>query len=365
MMISVSLGIVKNAFPLQERGKALGIYAVAIAAGLALGPAIGGLVQGLWGWRAIFLVNVPIGILSFISCYNFLEIGERKNVKLDFKGVILQFSGIILIVYALNNTEIPNITFQSFFIGILGVILIFLFILNEKSVKSPLINLKLFKNKTFTAFNISLFINYLCMYMIFFIMPFYLKMVLHLNDGIIGLILTVSPIIMMIIAPLSGYVSDKIGSRPLALAGSLICAGAFYTMTQLNIFSSAYDVIWRLGLLGIGTAIFQSPNNRAIMNFTPKKDSGSTSSIVVTMRNLGMVFGVTMASFLLSTTISLTQLNENVLFNLAAYDFTEGMHLVMILGTVLSLIISVLSVVGMPNRINRTKKIVKKFKGVL
>ncbi|MDI6643837.1 MAG: MFS transporter [Methanobacteriaceae archaeon] len=361
MMISVSLGIVKNAFPFQERGKALGIYALAIAAGLALGPAIGGLVQVLWGWRAIFIVNVPIGILSLISCYNFLEIGERKNVKFDFKGVILQFSGILLIVYALNNIEIPNMIFRSF-IGLLGAILLILFLWNEQWVKNPLINLKLFKNKTFTAFNISLFINYLCMYMILFIMPFYLKMVLHLNDGTVGLILTVSPIFMMIIAPLSGYVSDKIGSRPLALTGSLICFGAFFTMTQLNMFSSTYDVIWRLGLLGIGSAIFQSPNNRAIMNFSSKKDLGSISSIVVTMRNLGMVFGVTMASFLLSTTISLTKLDKNVLFNLAAYDFTKGMHLVMIFGAVLSLIISVLSVVGMPNRITRTKKIAKKVK---
>ncbi len=236
MMISVSLGIVKNAFPVQERGKALGMYAVAIAAGLALGPAIGGLVESLGGWRAIFLVNVPLGVVSFISCYHILERGDRKSVEWDFKGTFLQFVGLFLIVYFLNIIEIPKITLESSIIGIIALIFLILFIWNEKVSKTPLLNLSLFKNRTFTAFNTSLLFNYLCMYMILFIMPFYLKMVLHLNDRYIGLILAVSPVVMMLMAPLSGYLSDKIGSRPLALTGSLICAGALYSMDSLHYF---------------------------------------------------------------------------------------------------------------------------------
>ncbi len=364
MMISVSLGIVKNAFPVQERGKALGMYAVAIAAGLALGPAIGGLVESLGGWRAIFLVNVPLGVVSFISCYHILERGDRKSVEWDFKGTFLQFVGLFLIVYFLNIIEIPKITLESSIIGIIALIFLILFIWNEKVSKTPLLNLSLFKNRTFTAFNTSLLFNYLCMYMILFIMPFYLKMVLHLNDRYIGLILAVSPVVMMLMAPLSGYLSDKIGSRPLALTGSLICAGALYSMDQLTLFSSAYDVILRLGLLGLGAAIFQSPNNKAIMNFAPKKESGTISSIVVTMRNLGMVFGVSMAGLLLHTTISSTLLEKEKLFNLAAYDFTQGMHLVVLFGAVLSVAMAVLAVVGMPDRIYRTKKIVKEVKNI-
>jgi len=364
MMISVSLGIVKNAFPVQERGKALGMYAVAIAAGLALGPAIGGLVESLGGWRAIFLVNVPLGVVSFISCYHILERGDRKSVEWDFKGTFLQFVGLFLIVYFLNIIEISKITLESSIIGIIALIFLILFIWNEKVSKTPLLNLSLFKNRTFTAFNISLLFNYLCMYMILFIMPFYLKMVLHLNDRYIGLILAVSPVVMMLMAPLSGYLSDKIGSRPLALTGSLICAGALYSMNQLTLFSSAYDVTLRLGLLGLGAAIFQSPNNKAIMNFASKKESGTISSIVVTMRNLGMVFGVSMAGLLLHTTISSTSLEKEKLFNLAAYDFTQGMHLVVLFGAVLSVAMAVLAVVGMPDRIYITKKIVKEVKNI-
>jgi len=364
MMISVSLGIVKNAFPVQERGKALGMYAVAIAAGLALGPAIGGLVESLGGWRAIFLVNVPLGVVSFISCYHILERGDRKSVEWDFKGTFLQFVGLFLIVYFLNIIEISKITLESSIIGIIALIFLILFIWNEKVSKTPLLNLSLFKNRTFTAFNISLLFNYLCMYMILFIMPFYLKMVLHLNDRYIGLILAVSPVVMMLMAPLSGYLSDKIGSRPLALTGSLICAGALYSMNQLTLFSSAYDVTLRLGLLGLGAAIFQSPNNKAIMNFASKKESGTISSIVVTMRNLGMVFGVSIAGLLLHTTISSTLLEKEKLFNLAAYDFTQGMHLVVLFGAVLSVAMAVLAVVGMPDRIYRTKKIVKEVKNI-
>ena len=148
MMISVSLGIVKNAFPVQERGKALGMYAVAIAAGLALGPAIGGLVESLGGWRAIFLVNVPLGVVSFISCYHILERGDRKSVEWDFKGTFLQFVGLFLIVYFLNIIEISKITLESSIIGIIALIFLILFIWNEKVSKTPLLNLSLFKNRT-------------------------------------------------------------------------------------------------------------------------------------------------------------------------------------------------------------------------
>ncbi len=123
-------------------------------------------------------------------------------------------------------------------------------------------------------------------------------------------------------------------------------------------------MILRLGLLGLGAAIFQSPNNKAIMNFAPKKESGTISSIVVTMRNLGMVFGVSMAGLLLHTTISSTLLEKEKLFNLAAYDFTQGMHLVVLFGAVLSVAMAVLAVVGMPDRIYRTKKIVKEVKNI-
>jgi MFS family permease len=232
-------------------------------------------------------------------------------------------------------------------IGLFALFILILFIQNEQKVDNPLLNLSLFRKIKFTAFNIALFFNYLCMYMVFFIMPFYLQKVLHLSSNITGLVLTTAPIIMMFMAPLSGSLSDKIGSRYLAFSGSILSATALFSMTHLTIFSNFWDVIWRFGLLGVGAAFFQSPNNRAIMANAPDEMSGMVSSIIVTMRNLGMVFAVSFAGLLLYTTISPSTLQSSVLFNLEAYDFTTGMHRVVIFGGIISILMAILSLAGL------------------
>ncbi len=345
MMVAVSLGIVKKSFPTHQLGKSLGIYSVAIAAGLALGPAIGGVLEGALGWRFIFLINVPIAIISFMTCYHVLVRSERSQVKWDFPGIILQFSCLFSVVYLLNYI-VNGVDATAILIAVFSVITLILFIWNELHVKNPLLNLNIFKNKIFSACDLSLHFNYICMYMIFFIMPFYLQKVLHLGANFTGLVLTASPLIMMILAPLSGMLSDRFGSRSLAFIGSIISALALLSLTQLNMFSTVEDVLWRLALLGVGAALFQSPINRALMATTPSKESGVTSSIIVTTRNLGMVFAVCFAGILLQTAISPNILQQTHLFNLAAYEFTTGMHRVVLLGAILSVIMAGLSLIG-------------------
>ncbi len=360
LMLSVSLGIVKSAFPPSQTGKALGIYAVAIAAGLAIGPAIGGFIQTFSGWQTIFLVNIPIGITSFLLCCKVLKREETNPVKLDIHGAILQYLCLFSIVYILNNIQTSKIDIITVLMAILAIKTLILFIWNERRIDNPLLDISIFKNKTFSAFNLSLYFNYVVMYMILFIMPFYLQKVLKFDAALTGIILTVNPVVMMILAPVSGTLADRIGSRPLAIAGALISTIAMYSMIYLTMFSTMFDVIWRLALLGIGAAIFQAPNNRTIMNVMPDKKKGVASSIIVTMRNLGMVFGVSIAGILLYTTISPDLLVQTQLYNLAAYDFTNGMHMIMILGAFLSILILVLSPVGIYKRkIVETKEIIQ------
>ncbi|WP_424354581.1 MFS transporter [Methanobacterium sp. MBAC-LM] len=360
LMISVSLGMVKSAFPLSQTGKALGIYAVAISAGLAIGPAIGGLIQTFFGWQTIFLINIPMGITSFLLCYKVLTRDETKPVKLDILGAILQYFCLFSVVYLLNDIQTSKLDNLTIMMAVVAVTTLMLFIWNEKRADDPLLDLEIFKNKTFSAFNISLYFNYICMYMILFIMPFYLQKVLLCNPALTGAVLTVNPVVMMILAPISGSLADRLGSRPLAIMGALISALAFYSMTSLTMFSNVFDVVWRLALLGIGAAIFQAPNNRAIMTVIPDKKKGLASSIIVTMRNLGMVFGVSIAGILLYTTISPDLLQQNQLYDLAAYNFTSGMHLIMMLGALLSIIILILSPVGIyRKKITETKEIIQ------
>jgi len=360
MMISVSLGMVKKAFPPYELGKALGIYAVAIAAGLGIGPAIGGVLIGFFGWRSIFLFNVPIGVISFLICLFVLERGNGKNIKWDIPGTALQFTTLFFTILFLNRLETGSFDILEFFLIILVLVLFSLFIWRERIAENPLLDLSIFNNYTFSAFTLALFFNYVCIYMVIFVLPFYIQKVLHYGPAITGLILTVSPLLMMIIAPFSGFLGDRLGSRPLAFLGSLISALAFYFMTWLTMFSSIYLVIGFLAILGIGAAIFQAPNNRAIMISIPEDSVGVASSILVTMRNLGMTFAVSFASLLISTTINKTVLESQVLYNLDSYNFTQGLHLVALLGTFLSILMALLSIWG-SRRLKQVKPIVKEI----
>ena len=355
MMISVSLGIVKKAFPISMLGQALGIYAVLIAGGLTLGPAIGGILDGLLGWRSIFLINLPMGILSLIICFKILDRGESKEIKWDIIGTISQFLALFSLVYLLNYITSNPINIEALILSFFTISMIILFIWWERRTEDPILNLSLFRNISFSAYNLSLHLNYVCMYMIIFVMPFYLLKVLNLSTNTTGLVLTAAPLLMMFLAPISGIISDKFGSRPLSFIGALICAVAFYSMTELQFYSTEIDVFLRLALLGVGAAIFQSPTNRAIMSKIPNGQAGVVSGILVTMRNLGMVFAVCYAGILLSTTINPTTLQLNSLIPLQAYDLTTGMHLVVTLGVILSLIMALLSVIGI-----LTGKIIKR-----
>jgi MFS family permease len=249
---------------------------------------------------------------------------------------------------------------MSLIAAIIAILTFIMFLWNEKRAENPLLDIDIFKNRSFSAFNLSLFFNYISMYMILFIMPFYLQKVLKFDPALTGVVLTINPVIMMILAPVSGTLSDKFGSRLLAIIGALISAAAFYSMIYLTIFSGVFDVLWRLALLGLGAAMIQAPNNRAIMNIIPDSSKGVASSIIVTMRNLGMVFGVCIAGILLSLTINPVLLEQNVLYNLNAYNFTTGMHLVVLLGAILSILIFILSPVGIyRKKIVETKEIIQ------
>jgi MFS family permease len=276
------------------------------------------------------------------------------NASLVNVSMLLEFACLFTVVYLLNYITLTSLNTETVLMAIFVVATFLLFVRRENHVEDPMLNLSLFKNVSFSAYNLSLHFNYICMYMIIFVMPFYLQKVLHLSATTTGLVLTAAPIIMMVMAPLSGALSDRFGSRSLSFLGAMICAAALYSMAYLTTSSTATDVFLRLAILGVGTAIFQSPTNRAIMAKIPMGQAGVASSIIVTMRNLGMVFAVCYAGILISTTISPAILQTHQLFNLDAYNFTIGMHLVVTFAAILSVLMALLSILGMGTR--RIKK---------
>ena len=349
MILSVSMVIIEKSFPVRYLGKAFGIYSVIIAAGLTFGPAIGGVMDSLFGWRSIFLINVPIGIMAFMICYFTLKRGESQEVKWDISGTILQFTYFLLLIYSLNLIEESEYT-TAVIMGFFAVVAFILFINTELKSENPMIELKLFKNKIFSAFNISLHFNYICMYMMLFAMPFYLQKVLHLDSGITGMVLTASPIVMMLVASVSGSLSDRLGSRIPVFSGSIICMISMLLMTHLTASSTIFDVFWRLALLGLGTALFQAPANKTLMSTLSHENAGMASGVIATVRNMGMVFAVCYAGLLIHSAISPQLMLPNQLFAGAAVDLTKGIHRIMIFGAILSTLMALLSFAGAKNK---------------
>lgn len=349
MILSVSMVIIKNSFPLRYLGKAFGIYAVITSVGLALGPAIGGVMTGLFGWRSIFMVNIPIGILALTISHYTLKRGESQEVKWDIPGTVLQFTYLFLIIYSLNLIEESNYIAAAV-TGLFAVLAFVIFVRTEFKSDNPMIKLQLFKNKVFSAFNICLHCNYLCMYMMLFVMPFYLQKVLHLGSGMAGLVLTASPLVMILMGPVSGSIADKFGSRIPVFWGSVTCVAALLLLSQITVSSTIPDIFWRLALLGLGAALFQAPANRTLMSTLPSENAGMASGIIATVRDMGMVFAVCYGGLWIHSAISPQLMLQNQLFGSAAVELTTGIQRSMIFGAILSTLMTILSFTGVENK---------------
>ncbi|WP_073344076.1 MFS transporter [Caldanaerobius fijiensis] len=293
MMMSMAPAIITKVFPPAERGKALGFNAMAVAVGLAVGPTIGGLLIYAFSWRAIFYINVPIGIIGYIWAERVI-IEEHKVVKerFDVIGAATAFVFLIsLLMYISKGNAFGWTSPTGITLIIVAAIFLCAFIYVETHVNEPMLDFSLFRNRLFTAGNLSALFNFMAQFVMTFLTPFFLTY-RGFSTEKLGLIMTAFPLTVFVVAPISGMLTDKMGSRILSTIGALICSVALFLMSTLRNTSGAIDVIWRLALFGIGNGMFQSPNNTEIMGSAPKERLGIASSVLATMRNVGMVLGI-------------------------------------------------------------------------
>jgi EmrB/QacA subfamily drug resistance transporter len=297
MTMAVSFAIITSVFPPEERGKALGINAIAIAAGLAIGPTLGGVIAQHLGWRFVFFINVPIGIAALVWVLRVVPRGlTRSGLRLDLPGAITAFVSLLcLVLYANRGQSWGWSSSPALILLSMAIISGLLFVHIERRASQPMLNLGLLANRTFSLASLSSLINFMAQYATVFVTPFYLMSVLHFSVEKVGWVMAASPIAILCVAPASGAMSDRIGTRLLAVCGTAIGSVALFLMSGLDASASPFDVMWRLALCGFGTAIFQSPNNSAVMGSVPRAYLGVASGILATMRNVGMVLGITVA----------------------------------------------------------------------
>ena len=339
MMMAVSFAIITAAFPPTERGKALGISAIAISMGLGLGPTLGGLIAEHLSWRYIFFINVPIGISALLWGSRVIPAGTKNpGQRLDLYGALTALVFLLSILLYANRGEDWG-WLSSSSISLLVVALVFgvAFIWIERTSSQPMLNLALFADRVFSFANLSALLSFMALYALVFLTPFYLMFALHYSILKVGLIMAASPIATLFVAPLSGAISDRIGTRALAFFGMCIAALGLFLLSGLDASADSFDVIWRMAIAGTGMGMFQSPNNSAIMGSVPVTHLGIASGILAAMRNVGMVFGIAVAGDVLYNMAPITVSGQPGAFGSAEIEeFLSGLRWAYITGAILS-----------------------------
>lgn len=345
MMMSVPYAIITASFVPTSRGKALGINAISISAGLALGPFLGGFITSLWGWRFVFLINIPIGIIGLVWGSRVLPELKGQPGKLDILGALTAFISMLSFLLFINRFQGSGLTHENAILLLVAVVAGIAFVGVEGRVTQPMLKLSLFRNVTFSFGDISALLNFMSQYVMVFLTPFYLQRVLHYAPDRLGSVMAAFPLAVMAVAPLSGSISDRIGTRLPACLGAAACALALVLMSRLPATASSVDVVWRLALFGVGTGIFQSPNTSAVMGSTPKPHLGIASGVLATMRNVGMVLGIATGGAVLYSFASPRILQNDSLKPSEVDLFLQGIGHAYIAGAVLTGVASLTSLV--------------------
>lgn len=300
-----SLGIITDAFSKGGRGRAVGISGASVALGIMVGPAIGGIIVS-FRWEYIFLINVPIGIIAFIAAMKILPKEEgHKDKKIDILGTVLFAIFIISIVLSLTEGQFVGYTSTPIIVGfIISIVSLILFIVTEMKIKSPVLDLTIFKNNLFSISVFCGFISFIAISCYTILLPFYLQDVLKLTPFYAGIFMIIYPMTLSIVSPLSGTLSDKIGSEIIALIGLTMTSISFILMSTIH----EATPIWIVGIysvvMGIGNGMFQSPNNTLVMSTVKRNKLGIAGSVNALVRNLGMIFGITLGTTLLYSKMS-------------------------------------------------------------
>jgi EmrB/QacA subfamily drug resistance transporter len=307
MIFGTGIAILTSVFPPEERGRALGINAAAVYVGLSIGPPLGGFLTQYFGWRSVFYINLPLGLITLVAALWKLkgEWAEAKGEKFDFTGSILY--GLSLIALVLGFSKLPAMTGVWLIVG--GTVGLFTFIQWEMRMKSPVLNLTLFRHNTvFSLSNLAALINYMATNAVTFLLSLYLQYIEGLSPQRAGLVLIAQPVVMAILSPLAGRLSDRIEPRVLASLGMAVTTVGLVLLTFLNQDRGIGFILLSLGILGLGFALFSSPNSNAIMSSVDRKFYGVASGTLGTMRITGQMFSLGIATLLFAIYIGPVQI---------------------------------------------------------
>ena len=309
MLLTNSAAILTDATPSNELGTILGINQIAFRVGSVAGLTLSGVIIAMSGWRALFYLNIPIGIFGTIWAHRQLREISTRDVqgKMDWLGFATFTSGLTLVLLAITflsygMTEV----LPGFVMLALGSILLFYFIRVEIRTSTPLLDLRLFRIKAFAAGNLAQLLNALAWFGIVLMLSFYMQVVLDFSALQTGAGLLPLEVAFVLFGPMSGKLSDKYGTRLFSTLGLSISSVGFFWLTQVNLATTYSEVTIPLVLLGVGNGLFVSPNISSIMRSVPPNRRGVASGFRTTMFNVGGTASAGLAILLITTGIPYT-----------------------------------------------------------
>ena len=307
MLFANAPAILTLAFPPAQRGRALGLQATMTYLGLATGPLLGGLLAHLFGWQSVFFVNVPVALVGILMGQRFIERDRPKGEtpRFDLAGAGLFFGGLFTLLLALNQGHAwgwvaPRTLGLLAFAGLA----LAAFFAVERRQPHPMLDLSLFERPAFSGAVFSALANYIAIYAILFLVPFYLIQGRHLDPQHAGYVLTAQPLMMMVTAPVAGSLSDRFGSRGLVVGGlTIFTVGSLWLAHAVGGGLNA-QLPLSLAVCGLGIGCFTAPNNSRLLGAAPRNRQGIASGVLAAARNIGMVLGVGIAGAVYTTVLA-------------------------------------------------------------
>ena len=332
MTFGTAGAILASVFPVGERGRVFGINVSAVYLGLTIGPFAGGILTQHFGWRSVFLINVPLGlIVIFFALWQLKgEWAEARGERFDLFGAIIFVLGLFMLVYGMSR--LPSIA-GAVLLG-LGAVALVSFVYWEEKVEAPIFNVKLLlSNRIFACSNLAALLHYSATFGVGFLLSLYLQYVRGFSPQGAGLILIAQPVVMTIFSPLAGRLSDVIEPRIVASIGMGISMLCLLALSFITATSSLAFIIAVLLFLGLGFALFSSPNTNAVMSSVEKKFYALASGTIGTMRLIGQMLSMSLVMLIFALIIGHARVSSG-----NAVELMRSQQVAFILFSVFSLV---------------------------
>jgi EmrB/QacA subfamily drug resistance transporter len=341
-LVSVGPALITRTFPASERGRGLSVIAMVVSTGLMLGPPLGGFIIALAGWRWIFYVNLPVCIFAIYFTQKFF-----RDLPIVDKGKKIPIPSSVVLSLCLLSMMFSILLFSKGIIGtgltsaLIGfsifLLLFFLFLENKPSTR--LMGVEIFKNRLFVFSGAAMLLVFISLISVTVLMPFFLEEVKGLRPEQVGLYLMIIPLCAFFVAPLAGFLSDKIEARFVSSFGILLILTGILLVRDLDQSAQIYNIILPLVLIGTGMALFATPNTSTIMGSVKKYQLGTASGMIATIRTLGISFGVALSIAIFTYYRSIYH-GENVNLSESFLFGYETVYKIMIYPAILAFIFS-------------------------